>query len=314
MEFPDDFDPKNISKEEDYINPLSDFGFKNLFGKEGKAQENLIVLLNAILHDRLGFEKIVSVTLNPTENKGENKHRKSTFYDVHCVTDRGHRIIVEMQNRWEANFDNRMIYYTVEGIMLQDTNKFDGRPWNYHLDPVVGLAICNFTLPNFEKNPLAFFNLREAKTNIKYGDQLNLVFLHIKEFTQEADKCLTELEKIIYTLTNMKTIQETKNNPFSKEKGDFYDTVAFMSRYSSLSQEEKLAYHAWRIHENDRLLREERIAAEGHELGFAAGALSEAWKIARKLYEKGLGIEDISEFTGLSILELKEKLTGFSQK
>ena len=77
-----------------------------------------------------------------------------------------------------------------------------------------------------------------------------------------------------------------------------------MSRYSSLSQEEKLAYHAWRIHENDRLLREERIAAEGR----AEGALSEAWKIARKLYEKGLGIEDISDFTGLSILELKEKL------
>lgn len=302
-DFSSGFTPEFINNDE-FINPLSDFGFKNLFGKPGKAQENLIVLLNAILHEQLGFDKIVNLELNPTENKGENENRKTTHYDVHCVTDKGHRIIVEMQNRWETNFDNRMVYYTVEGIMQQDTYKYGGGMWDYHLDPVVGLAICNFTLDKFDKKPLAYFNLRDVMTNIKYGDQLNLVFVHLKEFSQDPGECTTTLEKIIFTLRNMETIQKNNNNPFSKEKGDFYDTLALMSRVSALSPAERLDFHAWRIHENDRLLREARAQKEGHEKGRAEGL----WATARNLKEMNMSLEDISKATGLPLDELKSKL------
>ena len=39
---------RSLIPNSDFISPLSDFGFKNLFGKEGKSKQNLIVLLNAI--------------------------------------------------------------------------------------------------------------------------------------------------------------------------------------------------------------------------------------------------------------------------
>lgn len=289
------FNPEN-----DFISPLSDFGFKNLFGKEGKAKQNLIVLLNAILHDRLGFEKIVRVSLNPTENTALNKARKSTRYDIYCTTDKNHHIIVEMQNRWEPNFDSRLLYYVSEAVTSQGVHKFRKGPWDYSLTPVVGLALCNFTLKGFESEPVAYFNLRDVKTNREYGKQFNLVYVHFKEFTQDPDKCHTELEKIVYSLRNMETMQKNRNNPFSKEKGDFYDTIMDMSRYSALTAEEQMEYVAMRLHENDQQLRELRA----HDQGKVEGIM----ETARRMFQKGFSLEDISAITEIPVSTLKSSL------
>ena len=293
----------------DFIDPLSDFGFKNVFGKDGKAKENLIVLLNAILHEQMGFEKIVDLKLNPTEQKGVNPEYKSSQYDIHCITDNGHRIIVEMQKRKERNFDNRLLFYVAQSVINQGINVIENQTCRYDFDPVVGLAICNFTLPSFDNRKLAYFNLRDVFTNIKYGDQLSLVFVHLPEFSQNEEECKSELDKIIYSLRNMKTIQETKHNPFSKKEGDFYDTIALMSRLSALSPEEREQYFAWAIHENDRKLREiyvrEDALAEGLKEGEEIGRIEEKWSLARNAKRMGLPLPQISELTGLSMEELE---------
>ena len=165
---------------------------------------------------------------------------------------------------------------------------------------------------------------------------MNLAFVHLKEFSQDIDKCISELDKIVYSLKNMESIQKTNNNPFSNEKGDFYDTIAEMSRYSSLTAEEQMEYHAWRIHENDQQLREIRShnegrnigraegraegkaeglaegriegKAEGRAEGRAEGKLDQALNTARKLYYKGMNLEEIAELTDLSIEQLKASL------
>ena len=325
---------------DDFIPPLSDFGFKNLFGKPGKAKQNLITLLNAILHEQLGFEKIVDLTLNPTENKGESPERKTTFFDIHCYTSNRHRIIVEMQNHWEPNFMSRLLYYVAEGIMQQDTSRHTGEAWDYSIDPVVGLALCNFTLPGFKKKPVAYFLLKDWKTDIPYGKQIGLVFLHLPQFTDDEMACVSELEMIIYSLKNMETIQKMDKVPFSKEKGDFYDTIALMSRVSALSEDERREYDRWRKHENMRLLREKNLKdkalaegiaegrakgleegraegrakgleegrAEGRAKGLEEGKTSQAWESARILKNKNMPLDFISEVTGISESELRSKL------
>lgn len=258
----------------DFISPLSDFGFYNLFATE-HGKENLLDLLNAILHESLGYEKIVDLKLNPTENKGISPDHKTTRFDVHCVTDTRHRIIVEMQNQTHPNFDNRMFYYGVEAISRQD-RRIEGKPgWNFSIDPVVTIALCNFNQKKFGKRPVAYYTFREKETNELFGNQLSLVFIQIPEFPNKEEECDTFLKQIIYSMKNMERIQRLERIPFSTREGDFFSRIARRSRYSALNEEEQLAYDRWLKFENDRVLeleyaRREAIK-EGLEEGLAKG-------------------------------------------
>lgn len=312
-----------------FISPLSDFFFKNFFAKGKDSKKNLLVLLNAILHEQLGFEKITDLTMNPTEDKAESPWRKTTFYDIHCTTESGNKLIVEMQNKYEENFTNRMLFYGAEAVMQQDL-RGKARPgsWNFDLVPVIVIALCNFHLPGFSQKPVAYFNLRDMYTNKTYGNQLQLVYIHMTEFSNNPNKCKTELEKIVYSMKNMKTIQSMKEVPFSTEEGDFYSRMAEHSRLSALDPEERQLYDRWLKHEYDKFLREEKMKAEaqskgleegrakgleegrakGLEEGLKEGKMAQAWATARILYKENLPWELISNATNISIEELKEKL------
>ena len=334
-ELPEDVD-YYVNEEEfayDFISPMSDFFFKNFFANGKDSKENLLVLLNAILHEQLGFEKITDLTMNPTEDKAENHGRKTTFYDIHCTTVSGKKLIVEMQNKWEDNFRNRIFFYGVEAVMQQDMRGKTRRgAWDFSLVPVITIALCNFHLPGFSKKPLAYFNLRDMYTNKVYGDQLQLVYVHMTEFTNDPDKCKTELEKIVFSMKNMKTIQRMKEIPFSTEEGDFYSRMALRSRLSALEPEEREYYDRWFKHEYDRYLREEKMKAkaeaegtakglakgleegrakgleEGRAEGLAKGKIQQAWETAKILYKENIPLELISSSTGLDLDELKREL------
>ncbi|MCH5235317.1 MAG: Rpn family recombination-promoting nuclease/putative transposase [Muribaculaceae bacterium] len=305
----------------DFISPLSDFGFNNLFGTE-HGKENLIDLLNAILHERLGFEKVVDLKLNPTENKGIAPERKTTRYDIHCITDKGHRIIVEMQNNWHSNFNNRLFYYGIEAISRQDRRTEGALAWDFTIDPVVTIAICNFRQKKFGERPVIYHTFRDEETNERFGNQLSLVFLQLPHFTDNEEECDTFLKKIIYSLKNMERIQTMEKIPFSTEDGDFFSRIVKRSRYSALSEEEQLAYDRWLKFENDRLLdleysrREglEKGIAEGREKGraegIAEGRAERQWESAMAMAQDGVPIEKISKYTGIPVSELQNKLTN----
>lgn len=297
----------------DFISPMSDFGFKNFFASGENSKENLLVLLNAILHEQLNFERITDLRLNPTEDKAESPGRKTTFYDIHCTTSSGKKLIVEMQNKYEDNFRDRMLFYGMEAMMQQDHRaKNKRRIWNYDLVPVVTIALCDFHLPGFSNKPIACFNLRDIYTNVVYGNQLQLVFIHMTEFTDDPSKCKSELEKIVYSLKNMATIQKMKNIPFSTQEGDFYYRLALKSRVSALSPEEREDYDRWLKHEYDRFLREQKLMTEAKSKGLAEGRaegrVEEKWEIARNLHKLGIDLDTISKASGLSKTDLREKL------
>lgn len=79
-----------------YIDPLSDPGFKILFGRES-SKDILIGFLNMLLGKELK-DPIVNVTHLDKEKVKEQTSERSILYDIHCETSSGHRIIVEMQN------------------------------------------------------------------------------------------------------------------------------------------------------------------------------------------------------------------------
>lgn len=102
----------NRSKPSRYINPLTDFGFKYLFG----AKDLLIDFLNGILDVDSG---IVDLTYENTERIPHSKHERIARFDLHCTTGTGERIIIEMQNNSQDFFRDRTVYYITFPIQEQ---------------------------------------------------------------------------------------------------------------------------------------------------------------------------------------------------
>ena len=113
----------------------------------------------------------------------------------------------------------------------------------------------------------------------------------------------------------------SKDNTLSASNPQvWYNPNDVISQNYSLTAEEQMEYHAWRIHENDQQLREIRShnegrnigraegLAEGRAEGLAEGKLDQALNTARKLYDKGMNLEEIAELTDLSLEQLKAAL------
>lgn len=315
----------------DFIPPFSDYGFKNLFGKE-KSKENLIFLLNELLKDYPDMYPIVDITYKNVEKQGDNPERKSTRFDVYCHTESGRVFIVEMQNQKDQHLKQRLIFYLCQAVTEQDSRIEGSEPWNYDFPPVMVIMFCDFLDREIDSEEVNYFGFLNLKSHKEFGNHVGLCVIQLPLFPKEKNDCHTELEKIIYSMKNMDVILEDKKQSFSQKNGDFYDRIARMSQTAALTKDELHEYHQWlKVTNDDRLWRKQAMEegreegraqgleegraegraegrVEGLAEGLAEGEIKQAWKTARKMKAKGLSLEDISEFTGLSLEQLNKDL------
>ena len=114
--------------EERYVNPLTDFGFKRLFGTEpNKAL--LIDFLNVLLPKR---HIISELSYRNSEHVGNTKlDRMEAIFDIYCKSKSGERFIVEIQKAKQNFFKDRSVYYSTFPIREQAINRATGTI-NYH--------------------------------------------------------------------------------------------------------------------------------------------------------------------------------------
>ena len=82
---------------------LDDFVFKLVFGQES-TKDVMIEFLNQVIRDRC----IVDVEFLDKEIHPYDPERKSSVYDLFCMTDDGSRIVVELQRRKQDRYAERM--------------------------------------------------------------------------------------------------------------------------------------------------------------------------------------------------------------
>ena len=130
-----------------YINPLTDFGFKKLFGSEpNKAL--LIDLLNHIIPDR----HIVDLTYSTNEHTGRTAFDRKAIFDIYCKGEDGDRFIVEMQKAKQNYFKDRSIFYA--SFLIQEQGK--KKDWNYRLDSIYSIGILDFVFDDRKENQRVF--------------------------------------------------------------------------------------------------------------------------------------------------------------
>ena len=275
-----------------FIDPFTDWGFKRIFGQE-TSKELLIQFLNDLLE---GERHVTGLTFRDKEQLPETKDLRGIVYDIHCRTDTGERIIVEMQNHHQERFVDRSLYYAARSIVSQG----ETRDWGYRLEPVYTVCFMNFLPRDIPAKFRTDVTLADMEDGRAFSDRMRLVYLTLPLFRKGADGCETNLERWIYTLKNMTTL---KDIPFLADNPVFR-YLADVADISALSQGERLKYDESIKTMRDHISAYETAINKGRREGLAEGEEKGLRKTARRMKAKGLTLDFISEITGLSPEEI----------
>ena len=272
-----------------YINPFTDVGFKRIFGQE-LSKPLLLDFLNSLFE---GEKRIVNLTFLDKEQPALFEEDRSLIYDIYCETDEGEKIIVEMQNKSQPFFKNRSIYYVSESIARQGER---GSSWNYEIDSVYLVAFLNFSPIDFKKQFRTDVVLAEKDTKEQFSDKLRMIYLQLPLFTKEADECENQVERWIYLLKNMETLNRL---PWAAQSAVF-KKLESIADVGGMTRAERLQYDEALKKYRDTISVFEGVRLEGRMEGNAEGRLEEKIAIARNLKSMGMSISDVSKATGLS--------------
>ena len=304
-----------------YINPLTDFGFKRIFGTT-MNKDLLISFLNALFD---GEEVIEDVSYRNAEKLGASETERKAIFDVYCQTADGSRIIVEMQNVYQEFYKDRSIYYSTFPIAEQAKK---GK-WDYKLNKVYTVGILNFAFPEGRKGNgdiTSEVKLMNVKTKEVFYDKLTYYYIELVNFKKNLNELDTLFDKWLYALRNMTNLL---NRPAKLQERIFtrlFDAAQIAKLTTEELREYETSVNAYRDIENAVNTAKkvgEKIGmkkgfekgkaqgiaegkAQGIAEGKAQGARDNGLAIARKLKAKGMPTDEIANITGLSVEEIAD--------
>jgi predicted transposase/invertase (TIGR01784 family) len=286
-----------------YINPLSDFGFKKIFG-EVASKTHLIDFLNALLPDT---SKIADLSFKNLEQLPSLDIQRKAVYDIYCQGVNGEYFIVELQKVKQEFFKDRTLFYATFPIQ-QQAQKGD---WDFRLEPVYCIGVLGFS---FDKDTTAVNNvvhevqLKDQNNEVFYK-KLTFIYLEIPDFKKTLEQLETRLDKWLYFIKNLEDLQSIPE----LLKDDVFINAFETAKLANLSEGERETYQ-----ESLKVLRDNFAAfstarnegkIEGEAIGEArgreAGKLESKLEIARNLKAIGLTLEQIKVATGLSDSDLE---------
>ena len=285
-----------------FINPFTDVGFKRIFGQEIN-RDLLIDFLNDLLK---GQRRICEIRFLDKELLGTTVEDRNCIYDIYCRDERGAEFIVEMQNRQQANFRERALYYVSRAISNQGEK---GDDWKFKLMPVYAVFFMNFHFDLPFQRFRTDVTLRDEATNNLFSDNIHLIFLQMPLFKKEEHECENDFERWIYVLKHMETLERM---PFKARKAVFKRledvvTLASLNKAERRLYEENLKVYrdnlATEAYAVDYGMRKGR--EEGRAEGRVEGREEERLKNARGMKAEGIPSELIAKITGLSLQEIE---------
>ncbi|MEZ4629635.1 MAG: Rpn family recombination-promoting nuclease/putative transposase [Deinococcales bacterium] len=194
-----------------YINPLTDFGFKKLFGEE----VNKMLLIDFLNHLLPYHHHITDLTYMRHEKLGSTPVDRKVVYDLYCQNDKGERFIVELQKARQEFFVDRSLYYSTFAIQEQA----QAGKWDFKLSPVYVVAVLDFNM-ELENRYLTSEALL-TKTEPYYHwvrlvdevgrviyQKLHYIFIELPKFIKQEDELQTARDKWLYVLRHLALLQD----------------------------------------------------------------------------------------------------------
>lgn len=287
-----------------YINPLTDFGFKKLFGSEPN-KDLLIDFLNEILPER----KIADLTYASTEHFGHSEIDRKAIFDLYCTGDNGERFIVEMQKAKQNYFKDRSVFYASFPIQEQ-AKKGD---WNFKLDPVYSVGILDFVFDEHkDDNEILHVVSLKDQHGQPFYDKLKFVYIELPKFRKDASELETRFDKWIYVFTHLSRLQERPQALQDRVFKKLFEAAEIAKFSPSEKRDYESSLKAYRDLQNvidtarDEGREEGREEGrdegidEGIEIGEKRRRAKEAIKIAKELKKMNIPIDQIVKSTGLT--------------
>lgn len=272
-------------QKERYINPLTDFGFKKLFGTES-TKMLLIDFLNQILPDR----KIKDFSYSSNEKQGKTEIDRKAIFDLYCIGDNGERFIVEMQKAKQNFFKDRSVYYASFPIQEQAKKS----EWDYKLDPVYSIGILDFIFDDHkqEKELLHIVELKNQRCEVFYN-KLKFIYLELPKFKKKEEDLKTHFDKWVYVLTHLSKLQDRPKKLQERVFAKLFEEAEI----AKFTPEEREAYEDSLKYYRDIKNVVDTSREEGKE--------EERNEIAKEMKNNGEPIEKIMKYTNLSKEEIE---------
>ncbi len=278
-----------------YIDPLTDFAFKKLFGSEPN-KDLLIDFLNGVFRGR---KLIVDLVYNKNEHPGETVNEGGAIFDLTCTGNDGEQFIIEVQRGKQGNFKQRAIFYTSR-LVSEQAPKGRRSEWAYDVKEVYLIALLeDFSLDaGNDQEFLHDICLSNRETGKVFYEGLGYIFIELIKFVKTEAELDTDLDKWLYVLKNMSSMNKI---PVYLRK-PIFEKLFNIAEYSNLTKEEKTMY-------DTSLKRKwDNKAVLDYAVNEAAkeAKQTEKMEIAREMKKDGISVEQIAKFTKLSIEEIEK--------
>lgn len=269
-----------------YVNPLTDFGFKKLFGTEPN-KVLLIDFLNQVLPER---HQIKELTYLKNEHLGLDDLDRKAIFDLYCTGESGERFIVEIQKARQNYFKDRSIYYA--SFPIQEQAKKG--EWDYRLDPVYTVGILDFIFEDHraDNELLHFVELKNQRCEVFY-DKLKFIYIELPKFTKTEDELVTHFDKWLYVFRHLSQLQD-RPQPLQEKIFQKLFEAAEIARFSPKERE---------IYEDS--LKYYRDMKNVVDTAWEEGEYQSRLKMARLMKQAGESPEKIRQYPGLSEEEVK---------
>ena len=183
-----------------YINPLTDFGFKRLFGSEPN-KDLLIDFLNQVLPER---HRISDLTYANNEQAGDSALDRKAIFDLRCRGANGEQFIVELQKVKQKFFKDRSVYYASFPIR----NQAKRGEWDFELQPVYTVGILDFVFDK-DEDPTQYVHTVELKDQVNqvFYDKLKFIYIELPKFTKREAELETQFDRWLYVFRYLARLQ-----------------------------------------------------------------------------------------------------------
>ncbi|MCL2559766.1 MAG: Rpn family recombination-promoting nuclease/putative transposase [Turicibacter sp.] len=282
--------------------PTTALGFVKAFATEGKEHLTQAFINDVLANDVKTFRKKVKelkvgspyniIEVNKLSEEEILKHLLHTELDLYCVTDDGQSFCVELQNRREEHYEERIFHnttlkYQANYARIYNTKGNANSQSKYaSLMPTVSLNILGYD--HFDTpEAIHFFRLYDV-LNQKYPLKPNRYIEIFFEFKKEDERLSNNLKHWQHFFQTGVALPEAPN--YIKE-------LSTMMELANLTQEERRIYEASLNAKYKRMNREMYVEKRGE--------MKKAIEMAKNLLTLGTPLNIVIKASGLSAEDLE---------
>lgn len=274
-------------------NPLNDYLFKFIFGREERKRITLS-FLNAVL-DRKESKELTDITFIDREFDPQFEEDKLSQLDIYGIASDGSQINIEVQLMNLYNMQKRTLYYWAR--MYQTLRK--GEAYQ-QLSPSITINLLNFSLLP-QKSPHNMYGLYDIVSGHRLTEDLEIHFLEIPKFKLKSVKEMKRLEKWLAYFSNK--LNEREMEELAMSEAAIKEAIQAEHIFMQSDVER------WQYEQREKAMRDYLSAMtssrdEGLQEGRREGRREGILDMARSLLALNVPVDVIEKSSGMTRAEI----------